>query len=173
MTIRARLLARCTLALGVSLAVATPAQLARAQDSGIEVGAPAPGAAVQTLDGKPFELASLVGKQPLVLEFWAVWCSNCKQLEPSLRALHAKYGSRVRFAGVAVSANQSPALVQKYVAKYKLPWLELYDARGKATGAFDVPATSYVVVIDRTGKVVYTGVGGAQPALDAAIRGAL
>ncbi|MHB0949329.1 MAG: TlpA family protein disulfide reductase [Gemmatimonadaceae bacterium] len=169
MTIRARLLALCTIALGVAL----PAQAARAQDSGIEVGAAAPGAAVQTLDGKPFDLASLVGKQPLVLEFWAVWCSNCKQLEPSLRALHAKYGTRVRFAGVAVSANQSPALVQKYVAKYKVPWLQLYDARGRATGAYDVPATSYVVVIDRAGKVVYTGVGGVQPGLEAAIRGAL
>lgn len=169
MTNRARLL---TLAL-LALAAALPARAARAQDSGIEVGAAAPAAAVQTLDGTPFDLASLTGKQPLVLEFWAVWCSNCKQLEPSLRALHAKYGKQVRFAGVAVSANQSPALVQKYVAKYKLPWLQLYDARGKATGAFDVPATSYVVVIDRKGKVVYTGVGGTQPALEAAIRGAL
>lgn len=167
MTIRARLLALCTLALGV----AAPAGTARAQDAGIEVGAPAPGAAVQTLDGAPFDLASLVGGQPLVLEFWAVWCPSCKQLEPALRALHARYGSRVRFAGVAVSANQSPALVRKYVAKYRLPWLQLYDARGKATGAYDVPATSYVVVIDRTGKVVYTGVGGAQPGLEAAIRG--
>jgi thiol-disulfide isomerase/thioredoxin len=169
MTVRARLLALCTLASCVAL----PARAARAQDSGIEVGAAAPAAAVQSLDGKPVELSSLVGVKPLVLEFWAVWCPNCKQLEPALRALHAKYGAKVQFAGVAVSANQSPALVQKYVAKYKLPWLQLYDARGKATGAYDVPATSYIVVIDRSGKVVYTGVGGAQPALEAAIRGTL
>jgi ribosomal protein S5 len=35
-----------------------------------------------------------------------------------------------------------------------------------------VPATSYVVVVDRSGKVVYTGVGGTQN-IDAAIRKAL
>jgi ribosomal protein S5 len=35
-----------------------------------------------------------------------------------------------------------------------------------------VPATSYVVVLDRKGKVVYTGVGGDQD-LEAAIRKAL
>ena len=163
MTVRARLLALCTLASCVAL----PARAARAQDSGIEVGAAAPAAAVQSLDGKPVELSSLVGVKPLVLEFWAVWCPNCKELEPAMRALHAKYGAKVQFA------DQSPALVQKYVAKYKLPWLQLYDARGKATGAYDVPATSYIVVIDRSGKVVYTGVGGAQPALEAAIRGTL
>jgi hypothetical protein len=37
------------------------------------------------------------------------------------------------------------------------------------SGAYDVPATSYVVVVDKTGKIVYTGVGGTQN-LDAAIK---
>jgi len=40
------------------------------------------------------------------------------------------------------------------------------------SGAYDVPATSYVVVADKTGKVVYTGVGGTQN-IDAAIRKAM
>jgi hypothetical protein len=35
-----------------------------------------------------------------------------------------------------------------------------------------VPATSYVVVVNKAGKIVYTGVGGTQN-LDAAIRKAL
>jgi hypothetical protein len=48
----------------------------------------------------------------------------------------------------------------------------VWDATGDATGKWDVPATSYVVVLDRAGKVVYTGVGGTQD-LDAAIRKAM
>jgi TATA-box binding protein (TBP) (component of TFIID and TFIIIB) len=43
---------------------------------------------------------------------------------------------------------------------------------GKAAGAFDAPATSYVVVLDKSGKVVYTGLGGKQD-LDAALKKAL
>ena len=41
----------------------------------------------------------------------------------------------------------------------------------KATppSAYDVPATSYVVVINKAGKVVYTGLGGDQD-LEAAIK---
>jgi len=45
----------------------------------------------------------------------------------------------------------------------------VFDRDGKATAAFGVPHTSYVVVIDRNRKVVYTGVGGTQN-IDAAIR---
>jgi thiol-disulfide isomerase/thioredoxin len=142
---------------------------ARAQDSGIEVGSKAPGAAVSTLDGKPANLAQYIGKKPVLMEFWATWCPNCKELEPTMRAMNAKYGSKVAFVGVAVSVNQNPALAKKYVEKHQLTWTQVYDAKGTATEAYDVPATSYVVVVDKNGKVVYTGVGGKQD-LEAVIK---
>jgi thiol-disulfide isomerase/thioredoxin len=107
-----------------------------------------------------------------VIEFWATWCPNCKALEPQVVAALKKYAGKVRFVGVAVSVNQSPELVKRYVAKHGMPWDQVYDRRGKATGAYDVPATSYIVVLDRTGKVVYTGLGGEQK-LEPAIRRAL
>ena len=143
-------------------ALAALAPSLRAQESGIEVGTQAPPAAVETLDGKAADLGRYVGKTPVLLEFWATWCGNCKQLEPQIKALHGKYGKRIKFVAVAVSVNQSPALVKRYVAKHGMPGDQLYDRRGNATGAYDVPATSYIVVLDRTGKVVYTGLGGDQ-----------
>jgi thiol-disulfide isomerase/thioredoxin len=106
------------------------------------------------------------------MEFWATWCGNCHELEPSLKALHAKYGSRVAFVGVAVSVNQSPERVKAYVLKNRLPWDQVFDRKGEASGAYDAPATSYVVVLDRAGRVVYTGLGGKQD-LEPAIKKAL
>jgi thiol-disulfide isomerase/thioredoxin len=143
-----------------------------AQESGIEVGTRGPGAALETLDGKAADLGQYVGKTPVLLEFWATWCSSCKQLEPQLKALHGKYGKQIKFVGIAVSVNQSPTLVKRYVAKHAMPGDQLYDRKGNATGAYDVPATSYIVVLDRAGKIVYTGLGGDQK-LEPAIRRAL
>jgi thiol-disulfide isomerase/thioredoxin len=151
------------------LAALTFAGTAAAQDSGIEIGAKAPAAALHTLDGKPAVLGALIGKGPVMIEFWATWCPSCKDLEPTWKAMQAKYGSKVTFVGVAVSVNQSPALVKRYVENHKLKGLQYFDARGNATGAYDVPATSYVVLIDKAGKVVYTGLGGKQD-LEAAIK---
>jgi thiol-disulfide isomerase/thioredoxin len=143
-----------------------------AQDLGLQIGSVAPAAKLETLDGKSVDLAEYVGKKPVLMEFWATWCANCHELEPSLKALHAKYGKRVEFIGVAVSIRQSPERIQAYVAKHELPWTQLFDRKGDASGAYDAPATSYVVVLDRAGKVVYTGLGGKQ-ALEPAIRKAL
>jgi len=149
------------------LTIAAPHAL-RAQDTGLPLGSKAPNAVVNTLDGKTVNLAD-VAKGPALIEFWATWCENCEHLLPTLKRVHATYGNRVKFVGVSVSVNQSPKRVQLHVAKYGVPGVQLYDTQGNATGAWDVPATSYVVVLDRSGRVVYTGVGGDQD-LEKAIR---
>jgi thiol-disulfide isomerase/thioredoxin len=139
-----------------------------AQAIGLPIGTVAPAAAVQTLDGKPVDLKQYIGKTPVVIEFWATWCPNCKDLEPTFQALARKYGSRVRLLGVAVSMNQSPARVKAYAEKHALPLEVLWDHDGIATDVYSAPATSYVVVVDTAGKVVYTGLGGKQD-LDAVV----
>lgn len=159
------------LKLALAIALLLPSA-ALAQDVGLPEGTQAPAAAVETLDGRATDLSAFIGKGPVVLEFWASWCSSCKQLEPQLRTLHAKYGRQVRFVGVAVSINQSRARAKAYVTRHKLPGTWVYDRTGAASGAYEAPATSYIVVLDRTGKVVYTGVGGTQK-LEAALRKAI
>jgi thiol-disulfide isomerase/thioredoxin len=140
--------------------VISPACGVRAQEA--DVGSTAPAAKVNTLDGKEFDLASYAGKTPTVIEFWATWCPVCAELEPTMLAAAKKYGSQVKFVGVAVSVNESPVRVKAFVAKHGLPGDQYFDTKGNATGAYDVPATSYVVVVNKAGKIVYTGQGGKQ-----------
>ena len=145
---------------------------ARAQDLGIDVGAKAPVVSVQALNGKQVSLGNYIGRTPMLIEFWATWCPNCKELMPTLLDAEKKFGKRVKFVAIAVAINQSPEKVRRFLAAHPLPHDTFYDVEGKAAGAFDAPATSYVVVIDKAGKVVYTGLGGKQD-LEAAIRKAL
>jgi thiol-disulfide isomerase/thioredoxin len=155
----------------VALLVAAAPRLLPAQ-LGIEIGAKAPDATLETLDGKPAQLAAAFAGKPAVIEFWATWCPNCRELEPALAAAQTKHAGKVAFIGVAVSVNQSPERVRRYTADHLLGFTHLYDRRGDAVGDYDVPATSYVVVVDKNGKVVYTGVGGKQD-IEAAIQKAL
>ena len=154
------------------LMIALQSAVAVAQDIGLEIGSTAPAAKVHTLDGKEVDLAQYIGKTPVLIEFWATWCPNCKELEPTLKAVAAKYADRVKFVGVAVSVNETRERVKAFVEKHALPGDQYFDTKGNASGAYDAPATSYVVVIDKSGKVVYTGLGGRQN-LEAAIKKAL
>lgn len=152
-----------------TIALASPA---RAQDFGLPVGSNAPVASVQGLDGRTVSLAQYVGKGPVLIQFWAAWCATCRELMPSFQRAQRLYGSRVKFVAVAVSVNESLERVRRYSAAHKFTHTVLYDARGEAVDRFNVPATSYIVVLDRRGRIVYTGVGGDQD-LVAAVRKAL
>jgi cytochrome c biogenesis protein CcmG/thiol:disulfide interchange protein DsbE len=147
-------------------------EVTRAQDLGIDVGAKAPAVSVQSLDGKDIPLGNYIGKTPVLIEFWATWCPNCRELMPTLLDAEKKYGKQVKFMAIAVAINQSPEKVRRWLAAHPLPHDTYYDLDGKAAGAFDAPATSYVVVLDKSGKVVYTGLGAKQD-LEGAIKKAL
>ena len=166
------IIAKIIIAAALTLVALGGARPAFAQDLGIDVGKRAPAAVVQTLDGKQLDIGQYVGKTPMLIEFWATWCPLCRELEPSLLAAQKKYGSRVKFIGVAVAINQTPERVKAYTAKHGLMHQIVFDREGNAATAYDAPGTSYIVVVDRTGKVVYTGLGGDQN-LDAAIKKAL
>ena len=152
----------------VALAIAAPA-VAAAQDGGIELGSMAPGAVVETLDGGTADLAQFVGKGPVLIEFWATWCPNCRALEPQMQAAMKKYQGKVSFVAVAVSVNESVERIKAYRARHEMPPNLFFDRKGNAVDAYQVPATSYIVVLDAAGKVVYTGVGARQD-IDAAVR---
>ncbi len=70
--------------LALALALAVPSVLG-AQDIGLPIGTKAPAVAVEDLDGKPVDLGAYLGKQPVLLEFWATWCPLCQALEPGPR----------------------------------------------------------------------------------------
>lgn len=145
---------------------------AAAAQLGIDLGATAPDVAVETLDGKPAQLLGGAQGKPVLMEFWATWCPNCRQLEPQLTTLQAKYAGRMAFVGVSVSVNQSAERVRRYTAEHLKGFTHYYDRKGDAVGEYDVPATSYIVILDKDRKVIYTGVGGDQQ-LEAAIQKAI
>jgi len=127
--------------------------------AGIAVGTAAPLVTINDLDGKPVSLAGYVGKKPVYLQFWATWCELCEALYPQVEAARAKYGADVEFIGVNVTVNQSQNRVRRYIAEHSPPFRTLWDDKGVGVRAYDVPSTSFVVIVDRAGKVAYTGVG--------------
>ena len=157
--------------LATAVLVIASAHAASAQGVGIALGSAAPGAAVQSLDGKPVDLAQYIGKTPVVLEFWATWCPLCKKLEPALEAARQKYAGRVTFVSVGVNNNQTPDKQKMYAAEQHISGEFVFDKDGAAVAAYKAPHTSYLVVIDAAGKVVYTGVGADQDVAAAVARG--
>ena len=119
----------------------------------------APALTLPSLDGRTVDLGEYIGKTPVVLHFFATWCSHCRAQMPSLMTAVERYSNSVKFIGIAVSASQSPEQARGYAETHRMTHEILYDAQGDAVDAYRVPTTSYLVVIDARGRIAFTGWG--------------
>lgn len=141
-----------------------------AQSSGVSLalGTDGPTAELEDLDGGPVRLLDVVKPgQPAVIEFWATWCEQCEALQPQLDEIQARYGDEVSIVAVAVGVAQSVRRVRRHLEDHDPGYPFLFDRRGAAVRAYNASTTSIVVMLDRDGKVAYTGVGTEQDLLGA------
>lgn len=141
----------------------------------VEVGIPVgstPGALIiEDLDGNPVDLSQYRGR-PLLVEFWATWCTNCQALQPQMESAYENYHTRIEFLAIAVGVGQSQRSVKRHLVRHPSAYPYLFDRRGTAVRTFLAPTTSFIVVMDENGVVTYTGVGPDQD-IEAAVNTAL
>jgi len=158
----AALAAGCVTAIGPTGLDAQEAQI------GIARGSVPPAVTLPDMSGGDVNLGDHFGRGPVLLEFWATWCDNCKALHPRMLEAHRKFGGQVSFFAIAVGVGQSERRVRKHLEEYPVPFPTLWDGDGEAVRAFQTPATSYIVILDSAGRVAYTGLGRDQD-IEAAI----
>ena len=117
------------------------------------VGSPAPAFMLPRLEGPgSVSLASLRG-HPVVLNFWASWCTPCKAEARVLERGWQRYRSRgVKFVGVDYHDLGSDA--RTFVSAHGPTFPMLDDGPGTVTGAYGISQVPETYVVDSSGKIV-------------------
>ena len=166
---RARASSLAVLTLLMALPFGVSAQAGGEGSVSLALGTVGPGAAVEDLDGNAVDLADYIKGKPAVIEFWATWCELCEALQPQLDRIQAEHGNELNVVAVAVGVAQTVRRVRRHLEDHDPGYTYLWDARGAAVRAYNATTTSIVVMLDKDGKVAYTGVG-AQQNLTAAVQ---
>jgi cytochrome c biogenesis protein CcmG, thiol:disulfide interchange protein DsbE len=103
------------------------------------IGRPAPAFALATLDGGTLALAQLQGK-PVLVNFWASWCTPCLQEHPLLMEL-ARSGVTI----IGLNYKDEPGAARQWLARHGNPFASIArDADGRVGidwGVYGVPET--------------------------------
>lgn len=114
----------------------------------------APDFTYNTIDGKKVSLSDFRGKW-VIIDFWGSWCPWCIKGFPKLKEAYAQYKPELEILGVA--CNDKPDAWEKALAKYELPWVNIYNPDvngGKLMEEYAVEGFPTKVIVSPEGKIM-------------------
>lgn len=122
------------------------------------LGQAAPAFATQDLEGHPIDLKKNLGKNVIMLDFWATWCGPCVQAMPQVDAV-AKQFAPQGLVFYAVNAGEEPAAIKEFLASSKMEVPVALDQKGEIGPLYGVEGIPQTVLIGKDGKVQAMHVG--------------
>jgi len=119
-------------------------------------GAKPPDFELPTLDGQSVRLSDHLGKDVVLIDFWATFCDPCLASMPHLDELYRKHKDEgFVVLGISIDGPDSIAQVKGTVAKLGVSFPILLDQETRVVGLYN-PKTSapYSVLIGRDGGII-------------------
>jgi len=103
------------------------------------------------------DLSAYRGKVVYV-DFWASWCTPCRESFPWLSNLVSEYGSK-DLVVIGVNVDQDHQLAEQFLRANFANFPIVYDPHGEIATTFKVEGMPSAVIIDRSGHVRYQHIG--------------
>ena len=116
----------------------------------------------RTLDGATASLEAFRG-EPVVVNFFASWCTPCRLEMPDFERVHRAFGDKVQFVGLNLQEDASRA--NDVIKDTKITYTVGLDRDGAIYRGYNGMTMPMTVFLDAKGAVVKTHAG----ALDAAL----
>jgi len=102
-------------------------------------------------------LAGLPGDRPLVLSFWASWCTVCADDAVAFNAAFKKLNGQVNFLGIAYQDKEKDSIAAAY--KWQLPFPSVQDPRSLLRDYYSINGLPITLLLDKDGKLIERIIG--------------
>jgi DsbE subfamily thiol:disulfide oxidoreductase len=94
----------------------------------------------------------------LVVNFWASWCGPCREEQPILNTLAARYRQQgVKFIGINIRDNRGGAA--SFIKEHGVEYPSLFDPAARTAVDLQPVGIPDTIVFDRNGLIVYRTAG--------------
>lgn len=120
-------------------------------DTTLQVGQPAPEFELTTLEGETVRLSALKGR-PVVVNFWATWCTPCRKEMPLFQEVVDRYGGQgLELYGINV--GESVVAVADFRDRLGVRFPLLIDKDESVQTAYKILPLPATFFIDREGVI--------------------
>jgi thiol-disulfide isomerase/thioredoxin len=117
-----------------------------------------PNVNLKDLQGNTINISELATEgKPLIISFWATWCTPCKKELSNYADLYEDWQSDFGVEVVAISIDdaRNTAKVKSYVNGVKWPFLVLLDPNEDMKRSLNFQTVPFTILIDKAGKIIY------------------
>lgn len=116
---------------------------------------------VQTAGGEEVNFKDYLGKGPVLLTFWALWCEPCKQEMKTMKAVIERLKEKgISMVAVNTDKVKSLAKVRAYVTTQEIHIPVLVDPDGSiARDMFAMESLPYSLILNPDGSIYKKHVG--------------
>ena len=123
--------------------------------SGSAAGGRATDFVLKNLDGGSWSLSDCLGKNVILLNLYATWCTACEVKLTHLERLHQTYrGYGVVVVGISMDGPETVAMVGPQAHRVGVTFPVLLDEETRVTAIYNPHRTApFSVLIDREGRI--------------------
>ena len=110
---------------------------------------------LRDLDGREVHLSDYLGKDVILIDFWATWCVPCAAELPHLEELYKQHKDQgFVVLGIAMDGPETIAQVSPFARRYDLSFPVLLDDETKVVGVYNPKRTAPLsILVDRKGQI--------------------
>jgi thiol-disulfide isomerase/thioredoxin len=116
------------------------------------LGKPAPSFVTVDPNGQEIDLKQHLGRDVIMLDFWATWCGPCLIAMPHIEEVAKKYESR-GLVVYSVNVGEDPDTVKEFLESANLDMRVAMDFRGDIQRMFNGKYLPHTVLIGKDGTV--------------------
>jgi thiol-disulfide isomerase/thioredoxin len=116
---------------------------------------------VKDLQGSAIRSSEFKNKV-LVLDFWATWCSACREAFPEFQDIYEEYREHPEVVFLAINtsrAGDTPENVRQFIDRHRYTFPVAYDEGSKLSDQLAIGYHPTLLIIDQAGKLRLRHVG--------------